>query len=92
MPEHVHEWGTRHKRHNIYGDVIEVWCPVCGETMPWKDAKARLNATERLSAERARQLSDDLVEAHQTPSGALIELYHDDIDAIKAYADTLEGK
>ena len=49
-------------------------------------------ATEALSANRARQLSDDLDEAQQTPSGAVMELYHDDINAIKTYADILEGK
>lgn len=74
-------------------------CRNCGAEIEMHEAELRLNeyetlkkATEALSVERARQLSDDLAEAQQTPSGVVMEIYHDDINAIKAYANILEGK
>ena len=83
MTEHVHEWGTRHKRHSIYGDVIEVWCPICCTVMPWIEAKRRLNATERLSAE----IVNGLLEGDDSPDLLIYERV-----ALRAYADILEGK
>jgi len=85
MTEHVHEWGTRHKRHSIYGDVIEVWCPICCTVMPWIEAKRRLNATERLSALQARELI-----VFGLGSTRIAEPKH--AEALRAYADILEGK
>ena len=81
MTEHVHEWGTRHKRHSIYGDVIEVWCPICCTVMPWIEAKRRLNATERLSAE----IVNGLLEGDDSPDLLIYERV-----ALRAYADILE--
>ena len=78
MTEHVHEWELHvlPRRH--------FKCSHCGEVLPLLKAEARLNATERLNAERARVLLGDYPETYQENSQAVI--------ALRAYADMLEGK
>jgi len=51
--------------------------------MPWIEAKRRLNATERLSAE----IVNGLLEGDDSPDLLIYERV-----ALRAYADILEGK
>jgi len=79
MTEHVHEWKwlsgySKEQKAHISG----IMC-LCGEQMSIKEAEARLNATERLSAKNARR--------------ARYGYQYTDVDeALTAYADILEGK
>jgi hypothetical protein len=61
------------------GDYITVRCE-CGEHLAIREAEARLNATERLSAEMAR----GAIEAKGFVGGFL--------SALRAYADILDEK
>jgi hypothetical protein len=74
MEEHVHEWVWT-------GSMWEPYeCKQCGAgvTLTKEQADARINATERLSAEDARVIG----QVHEGKTE----------DMLRAYADTLEGK
>jgi len=81
--KHVHEWIPR----ALDWDHIDGVCcnvPGCGAQMDNEEMNARLNATERLSAEDAKEAE------RFVPSW---EVKHNQIkDALKAYANILEGK
>ena len=80
MNEHVHEW-----KPDIYEKAyLGARCD-CGETMSEVDVTARLNATERLSAGRARGGTQFLSRIKNTPG-------NDFANALRAYADILDGK
>ncbi len=70
--EHVCDWAR------TLGGTIR--CAICGEPMSQTDEQRRLNATERLSAERVREILED----RNVTTG--------DILALKAYADAREGR
>jgi len=91
MPEHVHEWGVDAE----FGGCIVAYCTVdgCDEKRDGKWIHARLNATERLSAEDARailreDLTDYMCMLHLEYE---IESTHERSKPLKAYADTLES-
>lgn len=77
MDEHVHEWKLKAY---LYIGVPVFRCAVknCNAVLPVKEAEARLNATERLSAEDV------------FPEGFAI--VHPNLSKLIAYADTLEEK
>ena len=74
MTEHVHEWADEYD-----GYVGWFVCKECGEQLHLCDAVARLNATERLSAEMARRCLDWPGQVFDA------EAYK----ALRAYADAL---
>jgi hypothetical protein len=73
MTEHVHEWQTYVAPNGDY----HADCFHCSERLDVHEINRRLNATERLSAEMAREA------VHARPLHAL---------ALLAYADIREGK
>ena len=81
MTEHVCEWILGGPTDNFIAFCKYKHCP---ELMGFNEAQARLNATERLNAERARVLLGDYPETYQENSQAVI--------ALRAYADILEGE
>ena len=84
MGEHVHEWKRSSQRWGAYYCANDS----CDEFLNSEDVEARLNATERLSADRARIAS---IMASKMPS-EFGEIKDNLIDALDAYADTLEGQ
>ena len=76
MAEHVHEWGVWHE-----GMEWGTGCKECFEGMDDNELERRLNATERLSAEVARDCGE---------AGGIYK--KENRDALQAYADILEGK
>jgi hypothetical protein len=82
MTEHVHEWRFGEDE---FGRLIFV-CgePDCDVILKPEDAITRLNATERLSVEEAKVLLGDYPETYKENVQA--------VNALRAYADTLEGK
>ncbi len=61
----------------------------CGNTLTIAEICKRANATERLSAENARWIAEDYVLAYPEHLGYARSKQ---TDALKAYADILEGK
>ena len=86
MAEHVHEWQLTFKPDSFR----RVRCKHCPEQMLDYDIERRLNATERLSAEDARETEKEIRGA--SPASDLFPRWKRRSDALKAYADTLEGK
>ena len=86
MTEHVHEW---HISITDFGETIEIDCD-CHEVLNIEQAEAMLNAAERLSAEDARETEKEIRGA--SPAGDLFPKWKRRCDALRAYADTLEGK
>jgi len=83
MTEHVHEWKwTEVEVSSPLGPFTDKYyrCLKCSKKMYAHKAEARLNATERLSAERVKAILED----HK--------LYSQDVLALHEYADILEGK
>ena len=75
MTEHVHEW-----KPDIYEKAyLGARCD-CGETLSEVEVTRLLNATERLSAERVKNILEDR------------KLYSQDVLALHEYANILEGK
>ena len=87
MTEHVHEWILDTYRDPDEPEGLQIgmfcWHKGCNERRYRTEAEARLNATERLSAELAREIGDCLY-------AGIID--HERKSAVLAYADTLEGK
>ncbi len=93
MKEHAHEWRFGYRsdgNYNLPGaSTPGFYCThkECGyDSGTWlslAEGEARLNATERLSAE----IVNGLLYAVDAPELALYE-----IEALKAYADTMEEK
>ena len=81
MTEHVHEWTF----YPLDDEMSEHFGCACGERMFMMRATWRVNATERLSAKDA--LSYCAVENHIWGFGI-----KEACDALKAYANILEGK
>ena len=73
-----HEWEINLRQRC----TLTIECVHCPEVLSEEQAESRLNATERLSAEVARGLT--------TPAFLNEEKFQAGIDALKAYADTLE--
>ena len=73
MDEHVHEW--------VLYKGVGATCK-CAKTLNNQEIESRLNATERLSAEDARNCLGKLRGTVQKTSA----------EALRAYADTLERK
>ena len=83
MSEHVHEWEYGYDV-GFVGIAVEgifAECE-CGEKMGYWDMEVRLNATERLSAENARNCLVKLRGTVQKTSA----------EALRAYVDIREGK
>jgi len=80
MTEHVHEWWARRHEHDI-AEWFE-YCCVCGETIEGESVTARLNVTERLSAE-FRTWAENIDPKHSPQ----IER-----EQFTEWADILEGK
>ena len=84
MTEHVCEWrATVGVRSHKWEDGCECFLAKCrnidcNKTLSWADVEARLNATERLSAEDARVIG----QVHEGKTE----------DILRAYADMLEEK
>ena len=86
MTEHVHEWAVDHQ---ILPDVVEgtdihygecfAYCG-CGAELRCHEIQSLLNATERLSAEDAREIE------------RYVKYAGDQAPELSAYADTLEDK
>ena len=74
MTEHVHEWECRY-----LGIVPRCKVDGCGIYMHYDELERRLNATERLSAEDARRISNRKLPVSE----------HEEL---QAYADILEEK
>ena len=74
MTEHVHEWVAIVNKDNWKRIVC-----ACGAHMRTHEIEARLNATERLSAEDAAYFAEET---------RMISLR----DSLRAYANILEGK
>ena len=86
--EHVHEWIPR----ALDWDHIDGVCcnvPGCGAQMDNEEMNARLNATERLSAEDARVAANDLQQSRQV-NELLTDI--ETIVTLRAYADIRDGK
>ena len=84
MTEHVCEW-----KPDIYEKAyLGARCD-CGETMSEVDVTARINATDRLSAELATEILGFLIRKLGLAGYLGTTVYQ---DALKAYADILEGK
>ena len=86
MSEHVHEWGFPEL---APADIKNfAWCEIAGciATLTIEEVVCRLNATERLSAEDARETADD-VHGDWWP----LEGTSPYEDALRAYAAALEG-
>ena len=75
MTEHVHDLKVML---SISKNIYAV-CPQCDECMDKEEIETRLNATERLSAEDARRISNRKLPVSE----------HEEL---QAYADILEGK
>ena len=88
MTEHVHEWIPRALD---WDHTDGVCCNVrgCGAQMDNEEMNARLNATERLSAEDARVAANDLQQSRQV-NELLTDI--ETIVTLRAYADIREGK
>jgi len=87
MTEHVHEWGMY--KHKGGGATCK-----CGAVINNPTIEARLNATERLSAEDAIASAYE-IKQHDYARLAKVWRYKDSEilhDALKAYADILERK
>ena len=83
MTEHVHEWRWQDNGEGYYWFFCDNG-PDCNAELDTEEAEARLNATERLSAEDAKEAE------RFVPSW---EVKHNQIkDALKDYANILEGK
>ena len=78
MTEHVHEWGFVYQGHDI-ASWCDYECIHCGTSIDGPSITKRLNATERLSARRAKDVAE------------YGSLYSKDRAAVIAYADTLES-
>ena len=93
MTEHVHEWELKAY---LYVGVPIFGCKIkdCHEKLAVRQAEARINATERLSAEDVTLLSDHvmymIITGHLS-DGASTKAHIARRNAI-AYANTLEGK
>jgi len=81
MTEHVHEWGMY--KHKGGGATCK-----CGAVINNPTIEARLNATERLSAETAK----NLLEAYKTGQINIYFAMSTIRSTLQAYADILEGK
>ena len=92
MTERVHEWKwTEVEVSSPLGPFTDKYyrCLKCPEKMYGHQAEARLNATERLSAEDARVAANDLQQSRQV-NELLTDI--ETIVTLRAYADILEGK
>ncbi len=77
MKEHVHDWVIG--AYEISGaPQAYPYCIECGLPMPRNEAESRLNATERLSAEDAREIE------------RYVKYAGDQAPELSAYADALE--
>ena len=81
MTEHVHEWRILLVTPNSATAQIRIRCRICNEPLLRQEAEARLNATERLSAETARDMPNCTNIGPIERERILLE-----------YADILEGK
>ena len=93
MTEHVCDFSwlsgySKEQKAHISG----IMC-ICGRQLSIEDAMRRVNATERLSAKRARTASSyaksammPKMDRENNPIAGKV------YDALRAYADTLEGK
>jgi len=92
MDEHVHEWVEHFAIE--YGDKFVVKeryiakCKHCPEHMTISEGIRRINATERVSAEMARQCVDLFGTEVSVIYKPIVKL----LDSLRAYADILEGK
>ena len=73
MTEHVCEWILK-------TNAVAICTCGCNRALGTEEILARINATERLSAERVKAILED----HK--------LYSQDVLALHEYADILEGK
>ncbi len=80
MTEHVHEWVYERDDDDQFYYCTDKACRRNEYPLSTKEVVARLNATERLSAPRARGAAN-LIKRHGLKNDDFI-----------AYADTLEGK
>ena len=90
MTEHVHEW-----KWDIVDNDAWFYCTGCERPMGALEIEARLNATERLSAEDVVANIAQIEACEFECQGGPIELNTGYIrlrDALRAYADILEGK
>ena len=90
MTEHVHEWKLTVGHSNCkachYSSIEGVaCCEICNESIGPTEIERRLNATERLSAEDARQGTEFLSRVRNSRGYGFA-------NALRAYADILEGK
>ena len=87
MTEHVHEWMVSYVRGVVFAicnALDEEGNATCRAELSPSEIDSRLNATERLSA---------LDSAYLYARTAMLKDVPDNIkDALRAYADTLEGK
>ena len=86
MTEHVHEW-VEYAAPN-YDPPPYIRCKHCMEPMGKEEQLVRLNATERLSADRARNLLGAYKAGQINIYFALTTIR----STLQAYADILEGK
>ena len=90
MTEHVCKW-----KWDIVDNDAWFYCSGCKEPMGALEIEARLNATERLSAEDVVANIAQIEACEFECQGGPIELNTGYIrlrDALRAYADILEGK
>ena len=90
MTKHVHEWIF-----HIEDDGVWWFYCKCGAILTREEAEARLNATERLSAEDARANILQIESCEFECQAGPIELNTGYIrlrDDLQAYVDILEGK
>ena len=97
MTEHVHEWkATIGVFSNCESFLAICKRPDCNETLSWREAERRWNATEKLRAEDAMPTYDGMIASHYgegeldpyTVRSLMIILRR----RYRAYADTLESK
>lgn len=95
MTDHVHDWWPQSEivENHISGDSADVYAECgCGESMDWREMQRRLNATERLNADQARQASESLTEILEWAVPQILgkkpNITHSELEA---YAATLSG-
>jgi len=92
MTEHVHEFEINYEQTGWEIGHIVVECMWCPKTLKISEAEARLNATERLSAEDVRLLYVDIYELIVLHDNLKTMMCGDARGKLRAYADILEGK
>jgi len=85
MTEHVHYWCDPHIFPSREQNYWVCHYEGCDERLTFKEAEARLNATERLSANKTRHMA-------RVFRNISLELYAEWIVALLDYSDILEGK